>query len=549
MERTEYRETRFRFGTDSAGQPIVYRPNEILVRADQANLNEALAVLTRLEPDVEQAKDETPTFVRRVNDKWGVLAVPPRLDPRAAVSALAEIGIDAQLNHVYFAGTLSASPNYAAPNYAAPNYAAPNYAAPNYAAPNYAAPNYAAPNYAAPNYAAPNYAAPNYAAGSPGACRCDDCAPLQGGQPTVPQNSAVPVRRGPGCGLTPIERADLQIHVLDVRPQVDGQSARDEAETRTWIDGLASLAAPDRAKELIHNPGALLPEALFLADELNAPTAYLSRATNDYVVEPASPGLGANVDADNFLDPVTNHTIFIKDIIDRTLRPSDDADASYVTVHSVMGSLGAVDDAALARAIEHVAHEHPVIDDYSIRIMNLSLSGYIDGDTAVDVLAETIERVQELGWLIVASAGNNGSCRPSRPASLPEVVSVGAYGPDGPAWFSNYGPWVDACASGVNIVSKFPGPEDQTLTVRGELQTDIFTTGWASWSGTSFAAPYVAAIIARWIADRAASSDRETAYADALAALITEPTALRIHNYGTVVSDQIIRIASTIEEI
>ncbi len=45
--------------------------------------------------------------------------------------------------------------------------------------------------------------------------------------------------------------------------------------------------------------------------------------------------------------------------------------------------------------------------------------------------------------------------------------------------FSNCGPWVNAVAAGADTVSRYPSP-----------------TGWASWSGTSFATARVSAAIA-----------------------------------------------------
>ena len=47
------------------------------------------------------------------------------------------------------------------------------------------------------------------------------------------------------------------------------------------------------------------------------------------------------------------------------------------------------------------------------------------------------------------------SCRPYFPAALPGVIGVGGLDRGGPAWFSNFGSWVDACAPAVNIVSTF----------------------------------------------------------------------------------------------
>ena len=48
------------------------------------------------------------------------------------------------------------------------------------------------------------------------------------------------------------------------------------------------------------------------------------------------------------------------------------------------------------------------------------------------LLAAAVAGAQARGYVVVASAGNDGTCRPTIPASLPDVVSVGAVGPHGP---------------------------------------------------------------------------------------------------------------------
>jgi subtilisin family serine protease len=122
-------------------------------------------------------------------------------------------------------------------------------------------------------------------------------------------------------------------------------------------------------------------------------------------------------------------------------------------------------------------------------IVNLSFGGYTDDDDAPP-LAVAIERMLA-DTVIVASAGNSGSPRPSYPAALDGVVAVGAVGPSGRAWFSNYGGWVDACAPGIDVVSTYFA--NHTETSPPERVFD----GWAAWSGTSFAAPKVVGALAR----------------------------------------------------
>jgi hypothetical protein len=113
---------------------------------------------------------------------------------------------------------------------------------------------------------------------------------------------------------------------------------------------------------------------------------------------------------------------------------------------------------------------------------------------------------------VVAPAGNENSARPYWPAADPRVVGVGASDPseslraqfavrsDGYVTSgSNWGRWLKCCARGESVSSLFV---DWTGTTEDEQppRTTLTFTGWASWSGTSFAAPKVTAAIAAAIA-------------------------------------------------
>ena len=98
----------------------------------------------------------------------------------------------------------------------------------------------------------------------------------------------------------------------------------------------------------------------------------------------------------------------------------------------------------------------------------------------------------------IAASGNQATCRPYFPAGLADVKGVGAVAASGRAWFSNFGGWVDACAPGVDVVSTFFGfSEDLDLFPALDHVTPREYTGWATWSGTSFSAPKVAAVLAQ----------------------------------------------------
>jgi subtilisin family serine protease len=156
-----------------------------------------------------------------------------------------------------------------------------------------------------------------------------------------------------------------------------------------------------------------------------------------------------------------------------------------------------------------------------VDILNLSFSGYTLHGMAP--LAQAVIQLQLAGTVVVASAGNDATCVPAYPAAFPGVISVGAIGPSGPAWFTNYGPWVRACAPGVDIVSTFftewARPDDETFS------------GWARWSGTSFAAPAVVGALAAAMQRHPGMTPKE-----AVAEVIDDPTLMRIPGLGTVVN-------------
>lgn len=98
------------------------------------------------------------------------------------------------------------------------------------------------------------------------------------------------------------------------------------------------------------------------------------------------------------------------------------------------------------------------------------------------------------GMVVVASAGNSNVSVPEYPAAFKGVVGVGALGPDKKrADFSNFGPWVDACAPGVDVHSTFV--DWRPPHSAGAADESSFD-GYARWSGTSFSTPAVAATIA-----------------------------------------------------
>jgi thermitase len=112
----------------------------------------------------------------------------------------------------------------------------------------------------------------------------------------------------------------------------------------------------------------------------------------------------------------------------------------------------------------------------------------------------------------VSPAGNESSPRAYWPAAHPDVFGVAATNRmgNGRAWFSNWGPWADCCVRGQDVASTYIY---WLGSVEGEPPEDVENfLGWARWDGTSFAAPKLAAEIARRVSSGATSlSPFETA--------------------------------------
>jgi subtilisin family serine protease len=223
-------------------------------------------------------------------------------------------------------------------------------------------------------------------------------------------------------------------------------------------------------------------------------------------------------DADNVIDPIAGHGTFIAGII-KMIAPM-----CRLRVQGPLTGYGDISEHDLTIVLQRL-YERGAPD-----LLNLSLGGYAVED--MPALGKVVRDLQRAGTVLVASAGNDATCRPTYPAAFPGVIAVGALGPYGPAHFTNYGNWVRACAPGVNVVSTFF--DDCPAPGGGEFD------GWATWSGTSFAAPAVVGALAHaMLADRADLDDpeqRREARARAVQRLIDDPGLFRIPGLGAVVN-------------
>ncbi|GLX00815.1 S8/S53 family peptidase [Microtetraspora sp. NBRC 16547] len=191
-----------------------------------------------------------------------------------------------------------------------------------------------------------------------------------------------------------------------------------------------------------------------------APHPWLSEWYQDEIAETP------DSDGDGILDEQAGHGTFVAGLILR------EAPGARLRVLRVLDSHGVSDQATLLRALARLGGER-------IDVLNLSFGGYTVDDEPPLGLTEALRAFPA----VVACAGNTSSSRPFWPAALPEVVAVGALHEEAPAAFSARGPWIDACAQGVELTSSF-------------LEHASFQ-GYATWSGTSFAAAIVSGAVAR----------------------------------------------------
>ena len=262
------------------------------------------------------------------------------------------------------------------------------------------------------------------------------------------------------------------------------------------------------------------------------------------------------------LDTHTGHGTFIAGIV-RQVAPR-----SKVLSLRIMHSDGIVYEGdlicALALLAERVAAAISGDMTGMVDVICLSL-GYFS-ESAADVaystgLRDVIDVLLGLGVAVIAAAGNYATSRRFYPAAFAAqppagdipLISVGALNPNGSkALFSDGGRWVTAWASGAAMISTFPQdvngsrapevrmrahpanepPASRPLpAAREALDPDDYSGGFAAWSGTSFAAPLLAAHVARSMMRAAAGAG----------------SASRLNVTGTAAATQ--RVVAALEEL
>jgi subtilisin family serine protease len=272
--------------------------------------------------------------------------------------------------------------------------------------------------------------------------------------------------------------------------------------------GLQREAVADRLEGIASGRGTPVGVALVDSGDLQqAPKA--GGGAPDKVIVIADKDDIDEIPADEPIAQPAGHGAMVGSVVAATIL--DVPDKSVRAVYEALGSPMTEEVIAvqLAQALAHAP----------VDIVNFSLSvyGYLDEPPLLlraalrAFLTDAGDRQAAEGRLVVAAAGNHGTTRPSYPAAywdraggapFDRVVSVGALAGalvETPtrvrAGYSNSGRSVRVYAPGT-VTGRYVTGE---LELPGGFHRDF--EGYATWSGTSFAAPYVVGVIAAAMGD------------------------------------------------
>ncbi len=177
-------------------------------------------------------------------------------------------------------------------------------------------------------------------------------------------------------------------------------------------------------------------------------------------------------------------------------------------------SLDVMDDSGMAMTSDVIAAADWIYqnkDAYGIRIANFSLHNSVANSFMYDPLDKAVEKLWFGGVVVVAAAGNYGigtgpSGVPFAPGNDPFVITAGAADIEGTmassddvaAPWSAYGYTLDGFAKpDLGAPGRYViGPVPPTSTLVTERPASVVAPGYMQLSGTSFAAPVVAAAAA-----------------------------------------------------
>lgn len=211
-------------------------------------------------------------------------------------------------------------------------------------------------------------------------------------------------------------------------------------------------------------------------------------------------------DDDTYLDLGAGHGTFVAGIV-RQVAPD-------ARVH-VLRALGPYGIGTEVEVAEQIWDAKAFIEGNGARgAINLSLGESTLGDEEPVILKPAIDAVSSMpGVAVVAAAGNSGDSHPHWPAAFESVIAVAGLERDlKEARWSTRGKWVEFSTVGEDLVSTFVVGDERPGSNDDADPYDLHPDQWsgrnpnAVWLGTSFAAPQVAAWLARYLAEYAGDS-------------------------------------------
>ena len=152
----------------------------------------------------------------------------------------------------------------------------------------------------------------------------------------------------------------------------------------------------------------------------------------------------------------TNNSVGIAGMAQSTIMPLQ-----------VFNSGGAGTWEAIAEAVIYAT-------DNGASVLNYSGGGF----GGAQVLADAVVFAWDNGMSVIAAAGNASTSTEFFPAAYPTVIAVAATDQnDHQAGFSDFGPWLDVAAPGVDILSTFGGASNAYATLSGTSMSTPHVTG------------------------------------------------------------------------
>jgi Subtilase family len=198
---------------------------------------------------------------------------------------------------------------------------------------------------------------------------------------------------------------------------------------------------------------------------------------------------------DGYIDPYAGHGTFIAGVI-RRLVPTANVHVSRLDIDL---RDQATDPGYWADVVDelHLSDHVRAAVAGGQTVLSVSAGGPTQDDLPPLSFRGIGKLLQDRAVALVAAAGNESTSRPFWPAAFPWALGVGAlnYRRDRLAWYSNYGVNAKVYAPGTGLVNAYAAGRYRCFEAPDAGQLRRFEYR-ARWSGTSFATPVVAGLIA-----------------------------------------------------